>query len=513
MMKTRRQTVAAGLAFVLAAGTAQAALAAECAALMQPGLVADTAVTAARDVAAADGLPAYCEVEATNSSAPGSQIVTVTRLPQDWNGKFLALGGSGFAGDTKLETAAPALSRGYATIGTNMGHTGTESLGMDWMITGKGKLNEVVLADFGERAAHVSAVVGKAFVAAHYGRPQTQAYWQGCSTGGRQGMTESQRHPEDFDGIIAGAPVFSWVLYSQSIQRAQFFRNTPGALIAAEQVPLIRDAVVAACDAVDGVKDGYLANPLACTWDPAEIECKDGQAAGAQCLSAEQAGAVRKLYAGYVTPDGLTVSDPTMRGGEADWVVRFVGIPPLPKGLNVHFGGVATAYLYKQDPEWDPLSFDPDTDMAKLLETRASDYMIPTDPDIAPFVQRGGKLLLWHGFNDSGPSALQTLEYYKAVEATVGPKLDAPLTDSVRYFLAPGVGHCGGGAGPDRFDMLTALENWVEKGEAPERIIASKKDSAMTRPLCPYPTIAAYKGSGDTNDAANFDCAPMSPAE
>lgn len=189
-MTTRRQTVAAGLALVLAAGTAQAALAADCAALMQPGLVADTTVTAARDVAAVDGLPAYCEVEAVNASAPGSQIVTVTRLPLDWNGKFLALGGSGFAGDTRLETAAPALARGYATIGTNMGHGGTESLGMDWMITEKGKLNEVVLADFGERAAHVSAVVGKALVAAHYGRPQTHAYWQGCSTGGRQGMTE-----------------------------------------------------------------------------------------------------------------------------------------------------------------------------------------------------------------------------------------------------------------------------------------------------------------------------------
>lgn len=512
-MQTQRKAVAAGLALVLAAGASHTALAAECAALMQPGLVADTTVSAARDVAPADGLPAYCEVEATNSSAPGSKILTVTRLPQEWNGKFLAVGGSGFAGDTKLETMASALKRGYATIGTNMGHTGTESLGMDWMITEKGKLNEVVLADFGERAAHVSAVVGKALVKAYYGRAQSHSYWQGCSTGGRQGMTESQRHPDDFDGIIAGAPVFSWVLYSQSIQRAQFFRNTPGALITDEQVPLIRDAVLAACDGLDGVKDGYLTNPLACRWDPAEIECKEGQAAGAQCLSAEQAGAVRKLYAGYVNPQGLTVSDPTMRGGEGDWKMRFVGIPPLPKGLNVHFGGVATAYLYKQDPQWDPLSFDPDTEMAELLKSKASQYMIPDNPDIAPFVKRGGKLLLWHGFNDSGPSALQTLGYYKAMEATVGPQVDAPVTDSVRYFLAPGVGHCGGGAGPDRFDMLTAMENWVEKGEAPERIVASKKDSPITRPLCPYPTIATYKGSGDTNDAANFDCAPMSPAE
>ncbi|WP_188166434.1 tannase/feruloyl esterase family alpha/beta hydrolase [Oryzicola mucosus] len=512
-MQTKRTTIALGLAWALAAGSSQAAQAAECAGLMQPGLVADTVVSAARDVAAADGLPAYCEVEATNSSAPGSKIVTMTRLPMDWNGKLLAAGGGGFAGDTKLETVAPALKRGYATIGTNMGHAGTESLGMEWMITEKGKLNEVVLADFGERAAHVSAIVGKELIKAYYGRPQTQAYWQGCSTGGRQGMTESQRHPEDFDGIIAGAPVFSWVLYSQSIQRAQFFRNTPGALITKEQVPLIRDAVVTACDGLDGVKDGYLTNPLACSWDPAEIECKEGQAAGAQCLSKEQAGAVRKLYAGYVTPDGLTVSDPTMRGGEGDWTMRFVGIPPLPKGLNVHFGGVATAYLYKLDPEWDPLSFDPDTEMAELLRTKATQHMIPDNPDISPFVKRGGKMLLWHGFNDSGPSALQTLHYYKQMEAVVAPQIDTPVTDSVRYFLAPGVGHCGGGAGPDRFDMLTALENWVEKGEAPERIIASKKDSEMTRPLCPYPTIATYKGSGNTDDAANFDCAPMNPAE
>jgi feruloyl esterase len=497
----------------MGAGSFNAALAAECAALMKPGLVAHTSVSAARDVAAANGLPAYCEVEATNLSAPGSNILTVTRLPRDWNGRFLAVGGSGFSGDTKLETVAPALTRGYATIGTNMGHPGTSPSDMEWMITEKGKLNEVVLSDFGDRAAHVSAVVGKELIKAHYGRPQTHSYWQGCSTGGRQGMTESQRYPDDFDGIIAGAPVFSWLVYSAPIQRAQLFRNTPGAMITDEQVPLIRDAVLSACDGLDGVKDGYLTNPLACRWDPAAIECKAGQAAGAQCLSKEQAEAVRKLYAGYVTPQGLAVSSPTTRGGEADWKVRFIGIPPMPKGLNINFSSLATAYLYKFDPQWDPLSFNADVEMAELLKSKATKYMIPEDPDITPFVKRGGKLLLWHGFNDSGPSPLETLRYYKKMEATVAPQIKTPVTDSVRYFLAPGVGHCGGGAGPDRFDMLTAMENWVEKGEAPKRIIASKKDSKMTRPLCPYPTIAAYKGSGDTDDAANFECAPMSPAE
>jgi feruloyl esterase len=265
-------------------------------------------------------------------------------------------------------------------------------------------------------------------------------------------------------------------------------------------VPLIHAAVLAACDANDGVKDGILADPRTCTWDPAELQCKAG-ASGASCLTPAQVETVRRVYAGVRKKDGTFAAMPLMRGGEGDWVTRMIGTPAQPLGLNARLGAPFFAYLVKADPKYDLMTFDPERDLALLDGGIARAEVHQQNPDIAKFVARGGKLLLWHGFNDPGPSPLSTIAYFTAVNHAV-----PAARDSLRLYLAPGVLHCGGGDGPDRIDTLTALERWVEHGEAAATLIATKANSPLTRPLCAYPLQANYKGAGDTNDPASYFC-------
>jgi feruloyl esterase len=267
-------------------------------------------------------------------------------------------------------------------------------------------------------------------------------------------------------------------------------------------VPLIQKAVLAACDAQDGVTDGILTDPRTCRWDPAELQCPGSAAGNGACLTSAQVATVRRVYAGVKMKDGRFAAMPLMRGGESDWAARMIGNASTPRGLNAVLGAPFMSYIAKGDPSYDIMTFDPDRDWAVLDGGIAAAEVHQQNPSIAPFVARGGKLLLWHGFNDPGPSPLSTIDYYEAVLATV-----PAARDDVRLFLAPGVGHCGGGAGPDRFDALTAMENWVEHGAAPASLLATKAGSALSRPLCPYPQLPRYKGSGDTNAAASFECA------
>jgi feruloyl esterase len=279
--------------------------------------------------------------------------------------------------------------------------------------------------------------------------------------------------------------------------------------LAPEHVPLIHQAVLTACDAPDGVVDGILTDPRACTWDPAELQCAAASsAASTECLSAAQVETVRRVYSGVRMRDGRFAAMPLMRGGESDWAVRMIGTPNQPRGLNALLGAPFMAFIAVGDPKYDFMTFDPDRDWEVLDGGIAAAEVHQQNPNIAPFVASGGKLLLWHGFNDPGPSPLSTIEYYEDV-------LDAVLEarDSVRLFLAPGVLHCGGGPGPDRFDALAALESWVERGIAPTSMLATKQNSPLSRPLCPYPELPRYKGTGDPNDAASFECVVTIRAE
>lgn len=467
----------------------------------KPSFAATTLVSAT-PVAATDEMPAFCEVQATIAPVPGSKIGAVYRLPAEWNGKVLGLGGGGFAGNLRVEAAAEGLRRGYAVLQNDMGHPSPSALDPSFALDADGRRNIEGIVDFGHRATHLATVVGKDVATRLYGRAPERAYWQGCSTGGRQGLAEVQRYPDDYDGVVAGAPVYTPITYANAMLRVQMFHARPGSNLTAAQVPLIRAAVLAACDLDDGVADGILTDPRTCSWDPAALACSASAAPQADCLSSEQVETVRRAYAGVQMKNGRYAAMPLMRGGESDWVARMVGTPQQPRGMNAVLGAPFMASIVKADRNYDFMTFDPERDWAELDGGIAAAEVHQQEPNIAPFVARGGKLLLWHGFNDPGPSPLSTIAYYDAVLERV-----PAAKDSMRLFLLPGVLHCSGGTGPDQFDSLTALENWVERGVAPTQMIATKQDSPLSRPLCPYPALPRYKGTGDSNAATSFECA------
>jgi feruloyl esterase len=460
-----------------------------------------TSIVSAAGVAGDGATPPHCEVQATITPVPGSKIGAVYRLPASWNGKVLGIGGGGFAGNVSAGAAADGLVRGYAVIQNDMGHPSASALDPSFAVDATGKRNVEGIVDFGHRATHLATVVGKQVAASFYGREPERAYWQGCSTGGRQGLAEVQRYPDDYDGVIAGAPVYTPLTYSNAMLRVQMFHARPESNLVPEHVPLIRDAVLAACDANDGVSDGILTDPRTCSWDPAVLQCAASQASGPACLSTAQVETVRRAYSGIRMKDGRYAAMPLMRGGESDWVARMIGTPQQPRGVNALLGAPFMAYIAVGDPKYDFMTYDPERDFGTLDGGIAAAEVHQQNPNIAPFVRGGGKLLLWHGFNDPGPSPLSTIAYYERVLEAV-----PAARDSVRLFLAPGVLHCAGGAGPDRFDALTALESWVERGVAPTSMLATKQGSPLSRPLCPYPALPRYKGTGDPNDAASFDC-------
>ncbi len=510
LVHQRRHISRLALVVALAASPASAGEFVTCESLAAEATLPQTRIKSSKDIPAnpAAGLPAFCEVQATISPNRKSSIGVVYRLPTDWNGKFYGVGGGGFAGNVALQGVSTALSRGYATGGTDMGHPSANGLDPAFALETPGTLNEDAIIDFGHRATHLMTTVGKQLARELYGRSVGKAYFEGCSTGGRQGLAEMQRYPDDYDGVIAGAPVYNALVYSNALFRVQAFHSKPGGNLAPEHVPLINKAVMAACDAKDGVADGILADPRQCKWEPVELQCRAGETAGPQCLTPTQVETVKKVYSGLKSADGKWLAMPLMPGGEADWVDRSIGTKELPLGRNAVLGAPFVSHLVKADPKYDLMSFDPATGVGEIEASFAGREVIQQNADLSRYFSRGGKLILWHGFNDPGPSALSTIAYLEQVAQATGAGADKAGDTSARarLFLAPGVLHCRGGAGPDRFDMLAAMENWAEKGVAPEQVIATKADSRLSRPLCPYPQMAKYKGAGDTNEAANFVC-------
>lgn len=446
------------------------------------------------------GAPSYCEVQMTISPVDGSSIGAVYRLPEKWNGKVLGIGGGGAAGNVTVQAAAPALSRGYAVIQNDLGHAGTSSTDWSFAIKAPGQPDAEAIIDFGHRATHVATVVGKAVASRFYGRAPQRAYFQGCSTGGRQGLAEVQRYPEDYDGVIAGAPVHASRYFSTVALRVQTFHKQPGSNLLPAHATLIQNAVLAACDAKDGVTDGVLSDPRTCAWDPRTLQCRG--AASPRCLTRAQVQTVRQIYSGTKTRDGRFAMIPLLRGSESDWESRMIGTSQMPRGLNALLGAPFVAFVVKHDPAYDVMTFDPGRDIAAIQNSLAQ-HVVQENADISAFLGRGGKLLLWHGFNDPGPSPLTTIEYFEDVQKKVPAS-----KEGVRLFLAPGVLHCQrSGGGPERFDTLAALEQWVENGVPPASMIATTANGGLSRPLCPYPQLAKYKGRGSPNDAASFECA------
>jgi len=507
---------AGAVAFLAAATAANAQGAprtldpAACQGLAASGLFANTAVSSATVV---QGEAAYCQVTAVLSPVPGSHIGVVYRLPMTWNGRLVGYGGGGWAGNVRIETVSGDLARGYATMQTDGGHPSPNAGDAGWTAPG-GKPDAVALTDFSWRAVHEMTVTGKQVAARYYGRPQDKALFQGCSTGGRMALMEAQRFPGDYDGIVAGAPVYSFRVQLGEIYRDWVFTQ-PGAALQPAQVTLIHNAVLAACDALDGVKDGIVSDPRSCRFDPAVLKCKSGQAAE-QCLSDPQITAVRRLYDDVRGPGGEVYVYGYSRGSEPGWT-QVLNITADPaKAASARDLGLRAMMF--GDPSFSFASFDAQRDSPRARSSAIAKEYEAADPNLKPFLSKGGKLILWHGLDDQLPSPWGTLAYYNQMQQAVGS-----LRAATRLFLAPGVTHCGGGPGPSSLDTLAALDSWVNTGVAPERVTAVRPRppanapqapgpfTPMSRPVCAYPAQARYDGKGDPNAEGSFACQAVQP--
>lgn len=447
-------------------------------------------------VEAADALPAFCEVTATLSPAEGSAIGVVYRLPEDWNGKLLGFGGGGWAGNTAIETASEGLTKGYGTLQTNAGHDSSSPWDNEWV------LNPEMATDFAHRAVHEMTVSGKQVAATYYGQDHSQAYFQGCSTGGRMALMEAQRYPLDYDAIIAGAPVYTLQVQTSAVFRNQSFAAGNGAGgFTADDLALAQTSALAACDMDDGAADGIIANPRSCTWQPAEIECSGEK--DATCLSPTQVTSLNAAYDGERASDGSWSMFPMSRGGEAGWSL-FVGTDGSGEDTTGGGGLAGLSPLIFGDAGADFTAF---TD-ANYLAVRGSEFAEmyeAKNADLSDFFGNGGRLILWHGENDPGPSPIGTNEYAAQLR-----EANAAAADQFRYFTLPGVEHCRGGPGADVVDAITAMDDWVQSGDAPERLIGTKADNSLTRPHCAWPNVASFGGDGDENDPDNWQCTPRS---
>jgi feruloyl esterase len=485
-------------------------------------------------------LPPFCRVHGVASPVPGSTIGFEVWMPlasAGWNGKLEMLGNGGYSSAISWGSMGTLLQGGYAAVGTDTGHTGDDPVPFLEAVT-----DPEVIVDWGNRAVHESVVSSKLVVAAFYGNAPIHSYFSGCSTGGHQALMEAQRYPTDFDGIIAGDPGnnrthlnlgFLW----------QFVQNHPqgdssvaGQIVPASKLPLIAQAAVAACKpAEDGgaPTDNFLSDPRGCQWDPAAIQCTGADAPN--CLTPPQVAALRKMYGGARdSRTGHLVYPGWPRGSEGIQIR-----PGVVSGWNTYWGNVVPGgismtptrvnfwrYWAFGDANWDWWKFDWDRDIA-AADDKLAPIVNAMSPDLKAFEQNGGRLIQYHGFADPVVAPDDSIGYYQRVVAypaqghgqgLEGNGRTKQVQKFYRLFMVPGMGHCGGGNGPNVFDTQTALEDWVEQGIAPERIVATKyvNDSpsqgvSMTRPLCPYPQLAVYTNSGSTDKADSFACVDGKP--
>jgi feruloyl esterase len=465
-------------------------------------------------------LPAFCRIVMQAKPTADSNITVEVWMPlEGWNGKLQGLGNGGFAGIIDYFELGAAITKGYAATATDAGHTGSP-IDATWA---PGHPEKVI--DFGHRGIHEMTRVAKLAVEQFYGSGPKHSYFAGCSDGGREALMEAQRYPDDYDGILAGAPANYWTgLLSTAVVDTQALTATPESFIPQAKIRVISDAVVAACDKLDGVADGILNDPRQCHFDPATIECKAGEE-DAKCLTAPQVTALKRIYGGLVDAKGHQVFPGYLPGAEeggGGWGIWITGPAPA-RSLMAFFGTGYYSNMVYEKSDWTYKSFAMDGGMHAAKEKTAA-ALDAVNADLTPFRTRGGKLILYHGWDDPAIPALNTINYYGDVVAKLGRDNADAFT---RLYMVPGMQHCGGGPGADSFgtsgswpaddpqhNVRVALESWVEKGTAPGTIIASKAGEGnppgrvtMTRPLCTYPQAAKYKGSGDTNSAENFVCA------
>jgi hypothetical protein len=467
-------------------------------------------ITAAT-VSASAAAPPYCKV--TGLLDP--EIAFEVSLPAKWNGRFYMIGNGGHAGES-LEDASrtsqrdAALQVGFAVAQTNTGHDSRKEPGASFVMS-----NPQKAIDYAYRAVHLTATTAKDITKDYYGKSISKAYWNSCSNGGRQGLIEAQRFPEDFDGIVANAP---WVDQTGFTIGAMWNQKALNDVtLTAAKMAMVADKVMAKCDAIDGLKDGLIDDPRKCAFDPASDvpACRAG-ADGPDCLTAAQAAAIAKIYSGPVSngkpffPGFMPGSEAVMPaffggGASSGWMNMIISAQPGSASADFGLAESTMKYLVNKPPkpDYDYKAFDFDRDVHMLDEW--GKLANAKNTDLTKFKNRGGKLLMTYGWADSILQPMAGVNYYEQATAKNGP--DA--TNFFRLFMAPGMSHCSGGIGPDRHDPMTAIINWVEKGQAPTLMLASRvvdNQVVRTRPLCSYPQVARYSGQGSIDDAANFRC-------
>jgi feruloyl esterase len=443
-------------------------------------------------ITAAEGLPTHCRIAAVLEPTSDSHIEMELWMPsKGWNGKFQAVGNGGWAGSITTSAMAAALSEGYATASTDTGHKASETPGASFAYGHPEKL-----IDYGYRAVHEMTVFSKAMIEAYYGRTPQLSYWNSCSNGGRQGLMEAQRYPNDFDGIVAGAPAANWTGRAlQSLWVGQIVHRDAGSELPASKYPLLHAGALAACDALDGVADGVIEDPARCKFDPAVLQCRGAD--GPDCLTAGQVESARKIYARAVDPGTKREFYPGLApGSELGWAT-YGG--PKPFAIGNDYG----RYVLFHDPAWDYKTMSAASAVAEAerLDNGTTNAL---NPDLRAFFAHGGKLIQYHGWSDPQIPPMHSVNYFQSVLEKMGD-----VGTSYRLFMVPGMQHCSGGPGPNQFHAVAALERWREGGTPPESIVASHVTNNRvdrTRPLCPYPQTAHYKGVGSTNDASNFVC-------
>ena len=477
-----------------ALGSAKVTSAAEIAAgAFTPPTAGNIAATAARAYAAA---PAFCRVTATLTPTPHSDIKIEVWLPQSgWNGKFQAVGNGGWAGTISYAALAAAVAKGYAAASTDTGHSGS---GASFALEHPEKL-----IDYAHRSLHELAVSAKAMIGAYYGSAPKVALWNGCSTGGNQGLTIASKYPADFDAIIAGAPPDPRArLMSVRVLMNRLIHRTSDSYIPPQKYPAIHRAALEACDKEDGLEDGVISNPRSCKFDPKAIQCQSVD--GDSCLTSEQVETARMIYSDVKDPrSGRTLYPPLLvPGSELLWGT-LAGPQPFPNAVDAY------RFLAYKNPAWDPKTFDPAVDIERMEQAGA--VLNTVTPELRPFFKRGGKLLMYHGWNDQQVPAMSSVTYFnRAVETTGRPSVGK----SIQLYMVPGMNHCQGGIGTDTWDKVAMMEDWISRGTAPSHIVASHATDGKidrTRPLCPFGQIARYNGTGNRDDAASFACVPGNP--
>jgi feruloyl esterase len=463
----------------------------------------------ARVVASTADTPQHCRV--IGVIAP--EVAFEVNLPDRWNRRFYMTGNGGLAGDA-LDTPAnadrtSALTNGFVMARTNTGHDARKEPSGSFVLS-----NPQKAVDYAYRAVHVTADTAKKIATDYYGQPIAFSYWNSCSNGGRQGLLEAQRFPDEFDGIVANAP---WVDQTGFTIGAMWNQKAlTEAPVSPAKLTVVAQAAMNKCDAVDGLKDGLIDDPRRCSFDPTRDVpvCREGTDSP-DCLTSAQAATVKKIYSGPVSNGkpffpGFAVGSEALNVNAAGatssgWVGAIVSAQPGAKPADFNLAEGVMRYLILDPPqaEYDFATFDYDRDPA--LVARWSKLADAKDPDLSAFRKSGGKVIMTYGWADQILQPMMGVNYYEAVVARNG----SGTPDFARLFMMPGVAHCGGGVGPDRHDAVTAVIDWVEKGKAPDSLLASKVTNGQvvrTRPLCPYPQVARYKGQGSIDEAVNFSC-------